>query len=180
MFEVAEPEAPDRFAARGRPRTITQAARGAGRGGLSLALFLHDGAALLRALLLALHLHPALALALVLAGAGMAAVGGGALTLGLARVDAGALHGLARVLLAFGGELMTAREHADDRCRNNEAQCLLAVHPSILPAAAWTPVGPPWSDGRCGSIHKPRDPDKPGGREPIRATAVDKRADAGQ
>src|SRR6266850_1518774 len=115
MFEVAEPEAPDRFAARGRPRTITQAARGAGRGGLSLALFLHDGAALLRALLLALHLHPALALALVL--------------------DAGALHGLARVLLAFGGELMTAREHADDRCRNNEAQCLLAVHPSILPAA---------------------------------------------
>src|SRR5438034_8599030 len=163
MFGVGEPEAPGRVAARGRPRTISQAARLADRGGLSLALFLHHGAALIRALLLALHFHPALALALVLAGAGMAGVGGGALALALARVDARALHGLSRVLLPLGRELVTAREHADDRCRNDEAQSLLADHPSVLLAVAWTPVGPPWSDGRCGSIHNPRHPDKPGG-----------------
>src|SRR5881628_1933459 len=153
MFEVGEPEAPGRVTARGRPRTISQAARRAGRGGLSLALFLHHRAALVRALLLGLHLRPALALALVLAGAGMAAVGGGALALALARVDAGALHRLARILLPLGRELVTTREHADDRCRNDEAQSLLADHPSVLLAAAWTPVGPPWSDGRFGSIH---------------------------
>src|SRR5882672_5467678 len=170
MFGVGEPEAPGRVAARGRPRIISQAARRAGRGGLSLALFLHHGAALIRALLLALHFHPALALALVLAGAGMAAVGGSALALALARVDARALHGLARVLLPLGRELVTAREHADDRCRNDEAQSLLADHPSVLLAAAWTPVGPPWPHGRCRSIHNDRDPDKPGAAPPPRLT----------
>src|SRR6185295_19564300 len=32
--------------------------------------------------------------------------------------------------------------------------------------AEYTPVRPPWSDGRCRSIHNDRPPDKPGGHPP--------------
>src|SRR5262245_34932426 len=99
---------------------------------LSLGLFLHHRAALVRALLLALHFHPAGALALVLAGAGMAAICGGALALALARVDSGALHGLSRVLLLLAGELVTAREHPNDCRRHDKAKSLLTVHPILL------------------------------------------------
>src|SRR5258706_4000468 len=100
--------------------------RPAGRAGdvLSLALILHHRAALVRALLLALHFRPALPLALGLAGAGMAAVGRRTLPLPLARVDAGALHAGAGILLSLGGELMTAREHPDDRRGDDETQSL--------------------------------------------------------
>src|SRR2546425_6508918 len=136
MFGVGESGARGRVRARDPPWTASRWNGAAGRGGLPLVLFgllvLHDRAALLRALLLGLRLHPALALAFVLAGTGMAAIGGGALAVALARVDSGALHGLAGVLLALGGELVTAREHADDCRRNDKAQSFLTVHPAVL------------------------------------------------
>src|SRR5881296_2387183 len=122
--------------ARGRPWTTRQWTCSTSRGRLSLVFLgrriLHHRAVLLRALVLALHLHPALALALVLAGAGMAAIGGGALAVTLAGIDTGALHGLAGILLRLSGKAVTGREHADDCRRNDESQSFLAVHPAVL------------------------------------------------
>src|SRR5207245_2964292 len=128
--------------ARGRPGTTGNRACAAGRERLSLGLLgLHDGAALVRAILLGLDLDPPLALALILAGAGMAAIGGGAFALALAGVGAGALHRLAGVLLrGIAGEAMPAREHADDRSRYDKAQSLLTIHASVLLAEL---PGPP-------------------------------------
>src|SRR6185503_19675429 len=109
------------------------------------------------------------ALALVLAGAGVAAVGGTALTVSLAGVGAGALHALAGVLLPlFSRELVTTREHANNRRGYDETQSLLPVHASDLHAEM--PTLPPDhhdSTGGGRSIHRGPRADKPGaGRGP--------------
>src|SRR5436309_2244627 len=63
----------------------------------------------------------------------MAAIGRGAFALTLAGVGARAFYRLGSVLLrCIAGEVMTASEHADIRCRYDKAQSLLAIHASVL------------------------------------------------